>query len=137
MKELIPGRIYFGGVEEASEAVKKGQVLIDVRVKGLEQTPSFPYKHCPIADDSDQITESIKYGVSQIMKEYANGKNIYFHCGSGNGRACVMATVTLLELGKAKSLDVAECMVKQLNPSANIRPAMHEALEQLYSNRNK
>jgi len=133
MNELITGRIYFGGAEEALVAVKNGQVVIDVRVKGLEQTPTYAYKHCPIVDESSQIAESIKTGVSQILQEYAHGENIYVHCGSGNGRASIMATAILLDLGKAETIDEAECIVKQINPTAKLRPAMREALEQLYS----
>lgn len=137
MNELITGRIYFGGAEETAKAANKGQVIVDVRLKGLEQMPAYTYKHCPISDEKDQIADSIKTGVSQILQEYAHGENIYVHCGSGNGRASVMATAILLELGKAENIDEAECIVKQINPTARLRPAMREALDQLYSNHDK
>ena len=134
MKEVIAGRLFVGGADEARTAVATGvaTTVIDVRVNGLSDQPEFTYVHCPIADESDLIAESIQVGVTQLKTRIEQGESIYLHCGSGNGRASVMATAALIELGHAKTIDEAEQYILQKNPSANIRPNMRAALQQSY-----
>ena len=57
---------------------------------------------------------------------------VYFHCGSGGGRAGVAATAVLMELGFASSLEEAEAAVKEARPQVTIRPKMADALRKLY-----
>lgn len=132
--ELIAGRIYFGGADDAEQVVREKEVdkVVDVRVNGRTEPVKYAYIHKPIADESEHIADSIKAGVEEVVKAYEAGENVYFHCGSGGGRAGVMAVATLIELGVAKSLDEAEAMAKQARSKVNIRPNMREALEQLY-----
>ncbi len=132
--ELIAGRIYFGGADDAASAIDEEGIekVIDVRVNGRKEKVDYPYIHKPIADESDEIPQSIQDGVKEVINAYQAGEKVYFHCGSGNGRASVMAVATLMELELADSLEEAENMVKEARPSANIRPNMREALEQLY-----
>lgn len=132
--ELIAGRIYFGGADDAASAVDEEGIekVIDVRVNGRKEKVDYPYIHKPIADESDEIPQSIQDGVKEVINAYQAGEKVYFHCGGGNGRASVMAVATLMELELADSLEEAENMVKEARPSANIRPNMREALEQLY-----
>ena len=132
--ELIAGRIYFGGADDAASAVDEEGIekVIDVRVNGRKEKVDYPYIHKPIADESDEIPLSIQDGVKEVINAYQAGEKVYFHCGSGNGRASVMAVATLMELELADSLEEAENMVKEARPSANIRPNMREALEKLY-----
>ena len=132
--ELIAGRIYFGGADDAEQVVREKEVdkVVDVRVNGRIEPVEYTYIHKPIADESEHIADSIKAGVEEVVKAYEAGESVYFHCGSGGGRAGVMAIATLIELGLAKSLDEAEAMAKQARSKVNIRPNMREALEKLY-----
>ena len=132
--ELIAGRVYFGGADDAEEVVREKEVdkVIDVRVNGRLEPVDYTYIHKPIADESEHIADSIKVGVEEVVKAYEAGEKVYFHCGGGGGRAGVVAVATLIELGLAKSLDEAEAMAKQARSKVNIRPNMREALEQLY-----
>lgn len=134
MKEMIEGRLFVGGASEASTAVEAGvaTTVMDVRVNGLADQPEFTYLHCPIADESDAVAESIQVGVTELKNRLEQGESIYLHCGSGNGRASVMAAAALIELGHASTIDEAETLILQKNPSAQIRPNMRAALEQLY-----
>ena len=132
--ELIAGRVYFGGADDAASAVEdKGiQKVIDLRVNGRKEKVDYPYIHKPIADESNEIPQSIQAGVKEVIDAYQAGEKVYFHCGGGNGRASVMAVATLMELELTASLEEAEDKVKEVRPSANIRPKMYDALEKLY-----
>ncbi|MEO4053709.1 dual specificity protein phosphatase family protein [Solibacillus sp. CAU 1738] len=132
--ELVKGRIYFGGAADAEQAVANEaiDVVVDVRVNGRDEAVDYDYIHAPIADESESTASSIKSGATQVVEAYEAGKNIYIHCGSGGGRAGVMAVATLLELGLAASLDEAEAKAKVARPVINIRPNMQNALEELY-----
>lgn len=132
--ELIAGRVYFGGADDAANAVREKEIekVIDLRVNAREDKVNYSYIHKPIADESDETPQSIKAGVNEVINAYQAGEKVYFHCGGGNGRASVMAVAALMELELAESLEEAENMVKEVRPSANIRPNMREALEKLY-----
>jgi protein-tyrosine phosphatase len=132
--ELIAGRVYFGGADDAASAVREKEIkkVIDLRVNGRVDKVDYSYIHKPIADESDEIPQSIQDGVNEVINAYQAGEKVYFHCGGGNGRASVMAVATLMELKLAESLEEAERMVKEARPSVNIRPNMREALEKLY-----
>lgn len=134
MKEMIEGRLYVGSASEAKSAVETGvaTAVMDVRVNGLASAPAFTYMHCPIADESDAVAESIQVGVTELKTRLEQGESIYLHCGSGNGRASVMTAAALIELGYARTIDEAEALILQKNPSAEIRPKMRAALAQLY-----
>lgn len=132
--ELVKGRIYFGGAADAEQAIANEAIdlVIDVRVNGREEAVDYHYIHAPIADESNEIPTSIKSGVNEVVEAYEAGKNIYIHCGSGGGRAGVMAVATLLELGLAENLADAEVKAKAARPVINVRPNMKTALEELY-----
>jgi protein-tyrosine phosphatase len=66
------------------------------------------------------------------MNAYNSGKNVYFHCNTGRGRAGTIATATLLELGQADSVDEAEQKAKEIRPQINVRPQFKEALKRIY-----
>ncbi|WP_107941750.1 protein-tyrosine phosphatase family protein [Metasolibacillus fluoroglycofenilyticus] len=132
--ELVKGRIYLGGAADAQEVVDNENIDIvyDVRVNSVQdaEVPACPIVHAAIVEQ--HLADSIEAGATSIKEAYESGKNIFIHCGSGNGRASVMATAALLELGLANDLESAEQMVKEVRQSANIRPNMREALEKLY-----
>ncbi|WP_042470129.1 protein-tyrosine phosphatase family protein [Bacillus ndiopicus] len=130
--ELVKGRIYFGGAADTKDAVAKEKIdlVVDVRLNGTVEAANCKTVHASIEEQSP--AESIKAGVERIAQSYKAGENIYLHCGSGGGRAGVMATAVLIELGLADNLASAERMVKEARPIVNIRPNMREALEKLY-----
>ncbi|WP_238600547.1 protein-tyrosine phosphatase family protein [Metasolibacillus meyeri] len=132
--ELVKGRIFFGGVADAKGAVEAENIDIvyDVRMNAVQdgEVPTCPIMCSPIVEQD--LAGSIKAGATGIKETYEAGKNIYIHCGSGNGRASVMATAVLVELGLANDLESAEQLVKEMRQTVNIRPNMREALEKLY-----
>lgn len=138
--ELVKDRIFFGGVADVQDAINNEQVdlIVDVRVKGVSEEEQLgsttTYIHRPIADEDQAgvIAKSIQTGVQDIIAAVNDGKKVYFHCGSGGGRAGVMAVATLMELGTAQSLEEAEQKVKETRPTVNIRPNMKAALKHLY-----
>ena len=135
---LVKDRLYFGGAKDAQAAFSNEAVdlVIDVRVNGLteqeQQAIEYPYKHIPIADEDLQVANSIENVAKEITTAYHEGKKVYFHCGSGSGRAGVAATAVLMELGLAKTLEEAETAVKKARPQVSIRPTMETALQKLY-----
>lgn len=135
---LVKDRLYFGGAKDAQAAFGNEAVdlVIDVRVNGLtdeeQKAVDYPYKHLPIADEDLQVANSIELVAKEIAAAYHEGKKVYFHCGSGSGRAGVAATAVLMELGLAKSLEEAETAVKQARPQVTIRSNMETALQKLY-----
>ncbi|TQR30573.1 hypothetical protein C7Y47_15715 [Lysinibacillus sphaericus] len=134
---LVKDRLFFGGAKDADLAFEQETVdiVIDVRVNGLskeeQEAASYAYKHMPIADE-DIVAPSIEKVAKEIVSAYENGQKVYFHCGSGGGRAGVAATAVLMELGMANSLEEAEGAVKKARPQVTIRPKMADALQKLY-----
>ena len=135
---LVKDRLFFGGAKDADLAFEQETVdiVIDVRVNGLsneeQEAASYVYKHMPIADEDIEVAPSIHKVAKEIVSAYENGQKVYFHCGSGGGRAGVAATAVLMELGQANSLEEAEKAVKNARPQVTIRPKMADALQKLY-----
>lgn len=135
---LVKDRLFFGGAKDAEVVFEHESVdiVIDVRVNGLtleEQNKfSYLYKHLPIADEDLEVAPSIKQVANEIVSAYESGQKVYFHCGSGGGRAGVAATAVLMELGLAGSLEEAEAAVKEARPQVTIRPKMADTLRKLY-----
>lgn len=135
---LVKDRLYFGGAKDAEAAFDNEAVdiVIDVRVNGLtdeeQKMVGYQYKHLPIADEDLMVANSIEKVAKEITAAYHEGKKVYFHCGSGGGRAGVAATAVLMELGVADSLEEAESTVKEARPQVKIRPNMATALQKLY-----
>lgn len=135
---LVKDRLFFGGAKDADVAFEQEAVdiVIDVRVNSLsneeQEVASYAYKHMPISDEDIEVAPSIQKVAKEIVAAYENGQKVYFHCGSGGGRAGVAATAVLMELGKANSLEEAEEAVKNARPQVTIRPKMADALQKLY-----
>lgn len=130
--ELLSNRIFIGGADDALEVIESGKadIVFDVRAKGHDQAPDYPYVHATITDEA--TAESIAAGAKVIKEAYEQGKNIYIHCGSGGGRAGVMSAAVLQEIGEATSLQDAISKVKTARPIVEIRPNMQAALDELY-----
>jgi len=135
---LVKDRLFFGGAQDAQAAFSNEQVdvVIDVRVNGLteqqQQAAHYDYHHIPIADEEAEVAPSIDKVAKKIVSAYESGQKVYFHCGSGGGRAGVAATAVLMELGLANSLEEAESAVKKARSQVTIRPNMATALKKLY-----
>lgn len=132
-QELVHNQIFFGGVVDAEDAIANENidVVIDLRVAEPKEV-NYTRIHAPIADEEAEIAPSIQHAVDEVMKVYHSGKKVFFHCGSGSGRAGTIATATLLELGLAKTVEEAEQKAKEIRSKVNVRPPMRKALQQIY-----
>lgn len=131
---VIPGRIFVGGVDAIDTLLDQEDidVIYDLRAQVKDGLPSENRIHQPIVDDAKQQQQSIQDAVQAVMKDYHDGKNVYFHCNTGRGRGGTIATAVLLELNEAKSVDEAEEKMKTIRPSTNVRPEFKEALKNIY-----
>lgn len=131
---LVPGRIFIGGVNAIDEllATEEINVIYDLRAEVNGPLPSDLSIHQPIVDEAEHQDESIKNAVSAVMDAYHAGKNVYFHCNTGRGRAGTIATAALLELEQAQSVEEAEQQAKEIRPSINLREPFKEALKRIY-----
>ncbi|MFF2754618.1 dual specificity protein phosphatase family protein [Psychrobacillus sp. NPDC058041] len=134
-EELIPGRIFVGGVDGVESLLENEtiDIVFDLRIAKKEHPAENLRVHQPIADDGLNQDVSIKKAVSEVMKAYNKGDNIYFHCNSGSGRAGVMAIATLMELNLAETVEEAEKKAKDIRPKINIKAEQKNALERIYS----
>ncbi|MEG0261410.1 MAG: dual specificity protein phosphatase family protein [Lysinibacillus sp.] len=130
--ELVAGRIFIGSAEDTEQAVLSEQIdtVFDVRINGRESEQAYNYIHAPITEEA--TAETIKIGAVKLAEAYEAGDKIYIHCGSGTGRAGVMAVATLLEIGVTADIDEAISQVKNVRPAVKVRENMQAALEELY-----
>ncbi len=135
-EELIPHRIFIGGVDAIDNllANEKIDVIYDLRAEVNDHLSSPISIHQPIVDDAEHQDESIQAAVAEVINAYNSGKNVYFHCNTGRGRAGTIATATLLELGLANSIDEAEQQAIAIKPTINVKPQFKEALKRIYKN---
>lgn len=133
-EELIPERIFIGSIGAIQELLENENidVIYDLRAEVNGTLSSNISIHQPISDDNDYQDESIKKAVKEVVNSYHAGKNIYFHCNTGRGRAGTIAAATLMELKKLNSIDEAEMKAKEIRPQINIRPQFKEALKRIY-----
>lgn len=134
-QELIRDRIFIGGAADAKKAAEAEQldVVVDLRAEAAEGDYEYIRIHSPIIDDSDeQQDESIKKAIDQVMDAYNDGKKIYFHCAGGSNRTGTVAIGTLLELGKAGSIEEAEAQAITARQKIKVKPALKESLQRLY-----
>lgn len=131
---LVPGRIFIGGADAIDEllASEEIDVIYDLRAEVNGPLPSDLSVHQPIVDEAEHQDESIKNAVSAVMGAYHAGKNVYFHCNTGRGRAGTVATAALLELEQAQSVEEAEQQAKDIRPSINLREPFKDALKRIY-----
>lgn len=131
---LVPNRIFVGGIDAIEEllANESIDVIYDLRAEVQGPLSSEGSVHQPIVDEADHQDESIKAAVKEVVDAYHSGKNVYFHCNTGRGRAGTIAAATLLELNLADSVDEAEQKAKEIRPQINVRPQFKEALRRIY-----
>jgi thioredoxin reductase (NADPH) len=130
---LISNRIFVGGVDGVEPLLEneKIDVIFDLRATKTEHPAESLCVYQPIVDNEDA---SIKNAMNEVIKAYNEGKNIYFHCGTGGGRAGTMAVATLMELGLAETIEEAENQAKVIRPKIDIKSKQKEALERIYQN---
>lgn len=134
-KALVTDRIFFGGVDAIDElmANENIDVIYDLRAEVDGALPKDISIHQPLLDDNEREQDnSIREAVDKVIKAYKEGKNIYFHCNTGRGRGGTLAAATLLELGKAETVEEAELMTQAIRPETNIKPAFKASLNRLY-----
>lgn len=133
--ELIPNRIFMGGIDAIEDllATEQIDIIYDLRAEVNGPLPSAISVHQPLVDEAEQQDESISAAVKEVIDAYKEGKNVYFHCNTGRGRAGTVATATLLELGLADSVHEAEQQAKAIRPAINVKPPFKKALERIYT----
>lgn len=133
-EELISGRIFIGGIDAIDDLLsnEKIDVIYDLRAEVKGPLSSDISIHQPIVDDAAGQDESIKAATKKVIDAYNTGKNVYFHCNTGRGRAGTIAAATLLELGLAYSVDEAEQKAKDIRSQINIRKQFKDALKRIY-----
>lgn len=133
-KELIPNRIFIGGIDAIDELLTNEEidVIYDLRANVNGPLASGKSIHKPLFDDAPEQDASIKDAVDSVIQAYNEGKNVYFHCNTGNGRGGTIATAALLELALAKTVEEAEQKAKLIQPTINVRPHFKEALQRIY-----
>lgn len=132
---LIPNRIFVGGVDgvEPLLANEHIDVIFDLRVSSNSHPAENLKVHQPILDGLEQQAVSIKAAVDEVVQAYNNGKNIYFHCNSGGGRAGTMAVATLMELNLAETVEEAEEKAKAIRSKINLNEDQRKSLKRVYS----
>lgn len=130
---LVGNQIFIGGVADVPNVIETEQidVVYDLRAD-VSETSSNISKHQPIVDDGEFQDESIRTGVKQIVKDYQDGKKLFFHCNTGRGRTGTMAVATLLELRLASTVEEAEAQVKMIRPEVDIKPQLKESLKRIF-----
>lgn len=133
-EELIPGRIFIGGIDAIDDLLKNENidVIYDLRAEVNGALSSNISVHQPIVDEAEHQDKSIKTAVTEVVNAYHAGKNVYFHCNTGRGRAGTIAAATLLELKHTDSVEDAEIKAKVIRPQINIRPQFKDALKRIY-----
>ena len=133
-EELISGRIFIGGIDAIDDLLsnEKIDVIYDLRAEVKGPLSSDISIHQPIVDDAAGQDKSIKAATKKVIDAYNTGKNVYFHCNTGRGRAGTIAAATLLELGLAYSVDEAEQKAKDIRSQINIRKQFKDALKRIY-----
>lgn len=132
---LIANRIFVGGVDGVEDLLEneKIDVIFDLRVAKKDHPAENLRVHQPIADESADQDISIKKAVDEVVKAYNEGKNVYFHCTSGRGRAGTLAVATLMELGLAETMEEAENKAKAIRPKIVVKPDQKAALDKIYN----
>ncbi|MFD1927030.1 dual specificity protein phosphatase family protein [Sporosarcina siberiensis] len=138
-QELIPGRIFIGGIDAIDDLLSNENidVIYDLRAEVNHPLSTEISVHQPILDVGEQQDNSITSTTKTIAEAYRSGKNIYFHCNTGRGRAGTIAAATLLELGLANTVNDAEQKALEIRPQINIKPQFKEALTRIYEDQTK
>lgn len=132
---LIPNRIFVGGVDGVEPLLANEQIdiIFDLRVASKDHPAESLKVHQPILDGQNEQVDSIKAGIHEVVQAYNQGKNVYFHCNSGGGRAGTIAVATLMELNLAETVEEAEEMAKAIRSKINLKEDQRDSLKRIYS----
>jgi protein tyrosine phosphatase (PTP) superfamily phosphohydrolase (DUF442 family) len=72
------------------------------------------YLHLPTIDNHAPTLAQLRQGAAFMAEEIARGGGVFVHCGSGVGRAPVMAAAYLISTGK--TVDEAWRMIREKRP---------------------
>lgn len=133
-QELVKDRIFIGSADDIYDVIENENVDVafDLRAEAFKKETTFNWIHSPIVDEATAQEVSIKKSIDQVIDAYHAGKNVYFHCQGGSNRTGTVAIGTLLELGKARSIDEAEKIANEVRPKIKVKPEMKEALKKIY-----
>jgi len=117
------------GIEAAYNKYLRGE-------DGLELTETdrdgneiaFGTKENIAAKEGNEVELTIDY-VIQAQKE---GKKVYFHCSGGRNRTGTVAMGTLLQMGKANTVEDAEKQAVAIRPIINVKPELKEVLHNMF-----
>ncbi|MFZ3590247.1 protein-tyrosine phosphatase family protein [Bacillus sp. DJP31] len=132
--ELIKGRIFIGGADDIDALLSNERIdtVYDLRAEATPGEYSYNRVHLPIVDDADQQDDSVKQAINEVINQYNDGKNVYFHCSGGKNRTGTVAIGSLLELGIANSVDEAENQAIAIRPVIKVKPEMKQTLGRLF-----
>ncbi|MGR6899631.1 protein-tyrosine phosphatase family protein [Rummeliibacillus sp. BSL5] len=132
--ELIENQLFFGGARDVEDAITNEGIdlVVDLR---QEETKEVGYTriHTPISDEPNELKLSIRNAVDKVLNAYHDGKKVYFHCGSGSGKAGTVASAVLLELNKVKTIDEAMQKTKEIRHQVVIQPSRQKALQEMFN----
>ncbi len=137
-QSLVDNKIFMGGASDIEDMVNNEQieVIVDLREESSGSaypSPNVQWIQVPIGDNADVPQQLLfKEAIDQVVSAYKEGKKVGFHCGGGKGRTGAVAIGTLIELGKASTIEAAENMAKSIRPLIHIREPQRDALEKLY-----
>ncbi|MGG2196473.1 protein-tyrosine phosphatase family protein [Paenibacillus validus] len=135
---LVEDRIFVGGAADVKDMITEAHcdMIVDLREEATEPAytdGNVTWIHIPIGDNSEiPQEEQFDKAIMQVVTAYRNDQKVGFHCGGGKGRTGAVAIGTLIELGKARSIEEAEELAKSIRPVIHIRPPQREALEKLF-----
>lgn len=141
---LVDEYIYFGGADDVENMIinEHCEVIVDLRAEVTKSTFDSAKLHIqtitiPLDDQAETIqTEILQEAIDQIVYFYHQGKKVGFHCGGGRGRTGTVAIGVLVALGKARTIEEAECLAKEIRPIISIKEKQRKTLELLFpSNR--
>lgn len=137
-QSLIEDKIFFGGAADVEDMFKNEGIEVVVDLRGEATECAYPNENLkwvqvPLGDNAEGPQDQLfKEAINHVLEAYKSGKKVGFHCGGGSGRTGAVAVGTLIELGKAASIEEAEEQAKSIRPKVNVKPPQREALKKLY-----
>ncbi|MCA1318948.1 dual specificity protein phosphatase family protein [Bacillus tianshenii] len=132
--QALMENIFIGGADQAREAHQNEglDVIIDLRAESDNLEDGLPRIHLPIVDDEAKQDESVKRAIDYVVQAQKEGKKVYFHCSGGRNRTGTVAMGTLLQMGKANTVEDAEKQAVAIRPIINVKPELKEVLHNMY-----
>lgn len=132
--QALMENIFIGGADQVKEAHQNEglDVIIDLRAETDNVEDGLPRIHMPIVDDEAKQDESVKRAIDYVIQAQKEGKKVYFHCSGGRNRTGTVAMGTLLQMGKANTVEDAEKQAVAIRPIINVKPELKEVLHNMF-----